>query len=98
MFILTNISLEYNAVTVFDTSDGTLETVGLAQIAGDVASGKLKIYGLDKIEAKGRPDAIEMPMLGIKCSPTEARKALSRYYQSKGYSKVDADRTVGLAP
>lgn len=96
MFILTNISVEHNTVAIFDTSDGTNEAINLTTIADDVVKGKLRVYGIEKLNTKGCQDAIPIPNLGIFISPIEARKALSKYYQSKGYSKADADRAVGL--
>lgn len=96
MFILTNINPSVNSVTIYDTKDGTNEEVDLYPIAQRIVAGKLKVYGLKRLNNMDA-NCIPLQQWGIAVSQIEAKQALAKEYMTKfKLSKQEAYRRVGL--
>lgn len=95
MFIVCNIDVNSDKVSIFDSKDNSLDTVSLSQIANKINQGKLKVYGLRK-GIVSTSDCIPIPMLRISICNMEAKKAMYRYFISKGLNESDARRKVGI--
>lgn len=95
MFILCNINLQQNKISVFDTSDRSLDTVALSQVALKVKQGKIKVYGLRKGLITSN-DCVQVPNLGISVCTSDAKNAMYRYYVNQGIDENIARQKVGL--
>lgn len=97
MFILTNINPSANLVTIYDTKDSTNEEVNLYPIAQRIIAGKLRVYGLRRMNSIDA-NCIPLPQWGIAVSQIEAKQALAKEYMSKfNMTKQEAYIKVGLS-
>lgn len=97
MFIMSNINIMQDLVSVYDTKDNTNDTVRLSILANQILSKKIKVYGVGSLAGMKRSDAIPVMQLGIYISYNEAKEALATYYQQLGMSRQEARKKVGLA-
>lgn len=95
MFILCNINMNQNKVSVFDTSDRSLDTVALSQLASKVTSGDIKVYGIRK-GLTNASDCNPIKSLGITICTNDAKNAMYRYYVSQGVPEAVARQKVGV--
>ena len=95
MFILCNINLQQNKISVFDTADKSLDTVALSQVASKVKQNAIKVYGVRKGLITSS-DCVPVPALGISICTSDAKNAMYRFYVNQGVDKNIARQKVGL--
>lgn len=96
MFIMTNINIPNDLVQVYDTKDGSNDIVRLSILSRAISQGTIKVYGIGRLTGVVRGDAIPVNAYGIYICYRDAKEALARYYQQKGYTREQALQTVGL--
>lgn len=95
MFILCNINIPQNMISVFDTSDRSLDTVALSQVAVKVRESSIKVYGIRK-GIVNSSDCVPVSQLGVSVCTSDAKNAMFRYYVSQGVDQAVAKQKVGL--
>lgn len=99
MFIMTNLEQKGNQiyVSIIDTSDGVTDSMALFSIAQWLAQdSKHKVHGLSLVGQRMYQDSTPIGNTGIFYSWRDAKLAQVRYLTSRGYSKEQAQREVGL--
>ena len=97
MFIMSNINIMQDLVSVYDTKDNTNDTVRLSILASQILNKRLKVYGVGSLAGMKRSDVIPVMQLGIYVSYNEAKEALATYYQQVyGITRQEARARVGL--
>ena len=96
MYILTNLDIPKDLVSVFDSSDGTNEVIRLSVLASKITSRKIKVYGLGSLAVRSRADIVPIEHLGIYVCNSEAREALATVMTQRGVQRSEAKRRAGL--
>ena len=96
MFIMTNIAVNQDLVQVYDTKDGSNDTVRLSVVADQIKMKKLKVYGLGRLSDKYPKDAQALYSYGLYVSINESKEALATHYSQMGVPRNIARAKVGL--
>lgn len=104
MFIMVQIDIRTNTISILDTSDNKCETINLVMLAYRFTQSNLKvrgIYKLSDLDSRNsnisiESDAFKLPHYGIAISLLDAKKALCDYYVQNGMKKEEARSLVGL--